>query len=69
MQKLSQQIRTLNQRFDIPATLSELNISTYDVEQQRTRLIDAALADGCTTSNSHVPTRDAVSQLISRIAS
>ncbi|WP_438801536.1 hypothetical protein [Candidatus Symbiopectobacterium endolongispinus] len=68
MRQLSQQIRALNQRFGIPATLRELNISAHDVEQQRTRLIDAALADGCTASNPHTPTRDAVSQLISQIA-
>ncbi|MGL9720517.1 1-propanol dehydrogenase PduQ [Symbiopectobacterium sp.] len=68
IQQLSQQIRALNQRFDIPATLRELNISAHDVEQQLTRLIDAALADGCTASNPHAPTRDAISQLISQIA-
>lgn len=68
IRQLSQQIRALNQRFGIPATLRELNISAHDVEQQRTRLIDAALADGCTASNPHAPTRDAVSQLISQIA-
>lgn len=68
IQQLSRQIRALNQRVGIPATLRELNISTHDVEQQRTRLIDAALADGCTASNPHAHTRYAVSQLISQIA-
>lgn len=68
IQQLTQLIRMMNRRFGIPSTLRELNISQADVAQHRQRLIQAALADGCTATNPHTPTPDDVDSLITQIA-
>ncbi|MCL2899652.1 1-propanol dehydrogenase PduQ [Brenneria tiliae] len=68
IQQFTRLIRAMNRRFGIPATLLELNITQADIARHRERLIQAALADGCTATNPHVPTHGDIDGLITQIA-
>lgn len=65
--QLVRKIRQLNRQFNIPATLKELGSDKAAFEQLRQPLIDAALADGCTTTNPRTPTAQDIDRLLSLI--
>lgn len=65
--QLVRKIRHLNRQFTIPASLKELGVDKDEFEQLRQPLIDASLADGCTTTNPRKPTRQDIDQLLSLI--
>lgn len=68
IRKLSKGIRDINQHFGIPKTLAELGIERATIEPLWQSLIDAALADGCTTTNPCQPERADIEQLLKRVA-
>ena len=51
-------VRRLNEQVKIPKTLSEIIPDENKFKENMERLIDAALADGCTKTNPIIPTRD-----------
>ncbi|MCE0495492.1 1-propanol dehydrogenase PduQ [Vibrio salinus] len=67
IQKLTDKIRSLNQQFGIPSTLTELGKSRDELESVRALIIESALSDGCTETNPRKPTVSDVNRLFSRI--
>jgi alcohol dehydrogenase class IV len=65
--QLVRQIRHLNRQFGIPSTLKELGVDNAVFEQLRQPLIEATLADGCTTTNPRQPTTQDIDRLLSLI--
>lgn len=68
VRSLSAAVSRLRQSLSLPATLSQAGISRQEIEQNRDKVVEAALADGCLRTNPAPVTREKLLEICRAVA-